>query len=159
MATKKLELHDTIKTWMEKINDNLTVIDGINMTNISELVLVAAEMETYAENAKNYSIEARNYVDDIYSAQTVIELSNSRIVNLSPPPSASISNPKLLGMTMAFMGTGINNSPTGSFRFVPPNGWTVNGSSSGVEFSNFNKPAFFVIYYNRTGNNILISII
>lgn len=45
MATKKLELHDTIKTWMEKINDNLTVIDGIEVADFEQLVNAANTIE------------------------------------------------------------------------------------------------------------------
>ena len=51
------------------------------------------------------------------------------------------------------IGTGLNGSPTGTSKFYPPSGWTVNGASS-VSFKDFFGPALFAISWHFATSDI-----
>lgn len=46
-------------------------------------------------------------------------------------------------MTLIMQGSGAGGTPTGSFTFAVPTGWTVNGSTNAAVFSNFSGAAVF----------------
>lgn len=64
------------------------------------------------------------------------------------PPNADLN--RLFGMdsyTLIFIGSGTAGTPTGSFTFNIPTGWTVNGSTTPVVFSDFSGgPVIFSMY-------------
>lgn len=53
-------------------------------------------------------------------------------------------------MRLFLHGSGAGGTPTGSFTFNPPTGWTINGSPNPAVFSNFNGVAVFsIVCYMR----------
>lgn len=79
---------------------------------------------------------------------------NSSTINLQDN---TLSN-KTKGLDDAlinFIGTGPNSSPTGTFTFNPPSGWTVNGSVSAA-FTGFSNPVMFACYWEMVTKNIIV---
>lgn len=80
---------------------------------------------------------------------------NSKTVNINTP---DLQLNQLYGedcTTLLFMGS-TSATPTGTFTFNAPTGYTVNGQAS-VSFSGFSTAALFNIYLNVSASNFIVS--
>jgi hypothetical protein len=76
---------------------------------------------------------------------------------LTPNPSVN----RLFGsdnVTLEFIGTGNRGTPTGTFTFTPPAGWSINGGVVGtaITVSGFSGPARFNLMADLNASNFLI---
>ena len=114
----------------------------------------------------NYEKPGNNY--ELGSSASTLSFSNSNLIrtyykdawtfNLIPP---NIDLNRLFGVdsfTLVMIGSGTAGTPTGSFTFNIPAGWTVNGSTTPVVFSDFSGgPVIFSMYCLMGSKDIKIA--
>jgi hypothetical protein len=101
------------------------------------------------ETASTYSL---NLSTDTSAAPTadrtiVLKRNSSWTINIQTPNAGLHGCTGETATTVAFVGTGNNGAPTGTFTFNPPAGYTVNGGASAA-FAGFTGPALFCVYWN-----------
>ena len=80
MATQKLDIKDPIWVWMEKINNNLTIIDGIDLDDITEVV---EEVIAQTTNAELSAIQAKESEDEAKISQDAAVLAAARATDMA----------------------------------------------------------------------------
>lgn len=114
----------------------------------------------------NYEKPGNNY--ELGSSAVTLSFSNSNLIRtyykdawtfrLIPP---NIDLNRLFGVdsfTLVLIGSGTAGTPTGSFKFDIPTGWTINGSTSPVVFSDFSGgPVIFSMYCLMASKDIKIA--
>lgn len=80
MATQKLDIKDPIWVWMEKINNNLTIIDGIDLDDIAEVV---EEVIAQTTNAELSAIQAKESEDKAKISQDAAILAATRATDMA----------------------------------------------------------------------------
>lgn len=120
------------------------------------------------KNGRLLNYEKRGNNRDLASSALTLSFSNSNLIRtyykdawtftLVPP---NIDLNRLFGVdsfTLVLIGSGTAGTPTGSFTFNIPTGWTVNGSTTPVVFSDFSGgPVIFSMYCLMASKDIKIA--